>query len=202
MLQYRSTFTDKYLSRFSYFSTSIRNNYSQEASDSRRQWVENQTNTSLCNLAGWWEPNAPFDEEHLSGHVENAIGVIRLPVGVVGPVFIRGKYANGHFLVPAATVEGALLASSCRGANVSSKAGGIVAHAYRQRIMRVPLFYCDSAEDAESLGSWIQSSKSRLQEVVASVSRRAKLKSLEYFIDEEVGYELPNHNPRKICRSI
>ena len=66
---------------------------SQKAADARRRWAEDFTKTSLCNLDGWWEPHAEFDEEHLIGNIENAIGVIRISVGVVGPVKINGNWS-------------------------------------------------------------------------------------------------------------
>ncbi|XP_072025371.1 uncharacterized protein [Amphiura filiformis] len=162
-----------------------RGDYSQQAADARRKWVESVTKTSLSNLDGWWEPNAQFDEEHLIANIENAIGVIRIPVGVVGPIDIHGKYASGTYFVPASTLEGALLASASRGAALLNKAGGVDAHAYRQRIIRAPTFYCSSAEDAEKVGGWIQSCLPIFHEVVAGVSSRARLKSLDFFIDEE-----------------
>ncbi|XP_072035487.1 uncharacterized protein [Amphiura filiformis] len=162
-----------------------RGDYSQQAADARRQWAERFTKSSLSSLDGWWEPNDPFDEEHLIANIENAVGVIRIPVGVVGPIDIHGKYASGTFLVPASTTEGTLLASASRGAALLNKAGGVEAHAYRQRITRTPTFYCNSAEDAERVGGWIQSSLPILNEVVASVSKRAQLKSLDFFIEEE-----------------
>ncbi|XP_072018543.1 uncharacterized protein [Amphiura filiformis] len=161
-----------------------RGDYSQKAADARRQWVENVTKTSLSNLDGWWAPNAQFDEEHLIGNTENAIGVIRIPVGIVGPIDIHGKYASGTFLVPASTLEGALVASACRGAALLRKAGGVEAHAYRQRMVRAPTFCCESAEEAERLEGWIQNSLPILHEVVASVSKRARLKALDFVIDE------------------
>ncbi|XP_072036802.1 3-hydroxy-3-methylglutaryl-coenzyme A reductase 2-like isoform X2 [Amphiura filiformis] len=162
-----------------------RGDYSQQAADARRQWVESVTKTSLSSLDGWWEPNDPFDEEHLIANIENSIGVIRIPVGVVGPIDIHGKYASGTFFVPASTTEGTLLASATRGAALLNKAGGVKAHAYRQRITRAPTLYCNSAEDAERVGGWIQSSLPILHEVVASVSKRAQLKSVDFFIEEE-----------------
>ena len=78
------------------------------------------------------------------------------------------------------------MASACRGASALKKAGGIQAFAFRQRMIRAPTFFCDSPEGAGELGTWIQSSMPDLNRVVASVSKRAQLKSVDFFIDEEV----------------
>ncbi|XP_072036801.1 uncharacterized protein [Amphiura filiformis] len=179
-----------------------RGDYSQQAADARRQWVESVTKTSLSSLDGWWEPNDPFDEEHLIANIENSIGVIRIPVGVVGPIDIHGKYASGTFFVPASTTEGTLLASATRGAALLNKAGGVKAHAYRQRITRAPTLYCNSAEDAERVGGWIQSSLPILHEVVASVSKRAQLKSVDFFIEEETLGSTTCSSIRGIVRGV
>ena len=159
----------------------FRGNHSLKAAENRRRWVENITKTPLSNLQ-------LFHNKHPVASVENAIGVVSVPVGVVGPVEIHGKYANDTFFVPASTLQSSLVASACRGATALRKAGGVKASAYRQRVASVSTFFCDSPKGAEELGAWIGSSLADLTRVVTSVCKKAQLKSLDFFVDEKVKY--------------
>jgi len=38
-------------------------------------------------------------------NIENPIGAVQLPLGVAGPIAVRGHFANGDFLIPLATTE-------------------------------------------------------------------------------------------------
>src|SRR6202051_3298058 len=65
--------------------------------------------------------------EAYAANVENMIGTIKVPVGVIGPLRINGLHANGEFFVPLATTEAALVASYGRGADIASRRGGVTA---------------------------------------------------------------------------
>ena len=54
-------------------------------------------------------------------NIENMIGTVKVPVGVIGPLRINGLHAQGDFLVPLATSEAALVASYGRGAEVTDR---------------------------------------------------------------------------------
>ena len=52
------------------------------------------------------------------------IGTITIPLAVAGPVPMDGVHAQGEFLLPVATTEGALVASINRGAAALARSGG------------------------------------------------------------------------------
>ena len=52
------------------------------------------------------------------------IGTIAMPLAIAGPLPIHGEHAQGDFLLPVATTEGALVASINRGAAALAKSGG------------------------------------------------------------------------------
>ena len=60
-------------------------------------------------------------------NIENFIGTVKLPIGLAGPLRVRGLFANGDYYVPLATSEAALVASYSRGAQAITKAGGCTA---------------------------------------------------------------------------
>ena len=169
-----------------YICSLYRGDYSQEASDERRRWAEDMTGESLATLDGWWGPNANFESKYLKGRVENAIGVARIPIGLIGPININGKYANGSFVVPAATLEGTLCASSSRGCSALNASGGVQVCAFRQRMLRSPTVACGDPDQAQKLKEWIGANFHRFHDVVLSASKRAKLKEVTSFIDGKV----------------
>ncbi len=163
-----------------------RGEFSQTKCDARRKWVEGVTGSNLSALDGWWGPNAKFDEEYLVGNIEASIGTIRIPVGVIGPIHIHGRHTEGVYMVPAATTEGALLASANRGSKALNMSGGVHAYAYRQRMQCTPVIYCDDAAQAERLDMWIKDAIPRIREVIGSVSRKARLITINSLQDAEV----------------
>ena len=100
-----------------------RGSYKLEDCDLRRQWVEQFTSTSLSNVGQWLDPlNLQSQStEQFSGNIENLIGSAKIPLGVVGPLLIKGEHVNELILCPFATTEGAIVASGTRGANAITR---------------------------------------------------------------------------------
>jgi hydroxymethylglutaryl-CoA reductase (NADPH) len=71
-----------------------------------------------------YDAKAQEQLERYEHNVENYIGTVRLPVGVIGPLRVNGIFAKGDFYVPLATSEAALVASYGRGARLISSVGG------------------------------------------------------------------------------
>ena len=102
----------------------------------------------------------------------------RIPVGVIGPLRIRGTAANGDFYIPLATTEGALVASCQRGSQAISRAGGASACCLTESVSRAPCFAFDRMVDAGQFLAWVIPQHDRLQEVVTSTSRHCRLLDL------------------------
>ena len=73
--------------------------------EERRKAVEETTGTDLSPVADY-----SFSSEVASKNIENMIGTVQIPLGYAGPMRINGEYAEGDFLIPLATTEGALVA--------------------------------------------------------------------------------------------
>ncbi len=80
--------------------------------------VGESTRRALC------DPSASL--ETYEKNIENCIGTVQIPVGLAGPLRVRGMFATGDFYVPLATTEAALVASYSRGAQAITEAGGCV----------------------------------------------------------------------------
>ena len=82
-----------------------------EAAEIRRAALEKMTGVRLQDMAHY-----SMDIETASRrNCENMIGIAQVPVGIAGPLVVRGKHTNGNVFVPLATTEGALVASVNRG---------------------------------------------------------------------------------------
>lgn len=82
-------------------------------------------------------------------NIENFVGTVRVPVGIAGPVHVRGDEAKGEFYIPFATTEGTLVASTSRGMKVINESGGArVAVVSNGGIQRAPVFEFENFDQA------------------------------------------------------
>ena len=83
------------------------------------------------------------------------IGTVQVPVGVAGPVFVQGEYAQGSYYLPLATTEGALVASVNRGCSAITQAGGAQVRILHDGMTRAPVFAADSIVHAKQVADWV-----------------------------------------------
>ncbi len=148
--------------------------YTEEARLERLNFVRQQSRAPLDTIETF-----TMRPERLTGNVENLIGSVGIPVGVAGPLLFRGEDVQGPVLAPLATTEGALVASATRGANAITRSGGVSTRVIRQRMMRVPLFILSDTRAASLFCRWIPDHADEIREQVETVSRHARLISVE-----------------------
>ncbi|RFA98417.1 hydroxymethylglutaryl-CoA reductase (NADPH) [Pyrobaculum aerophilum] len=149
-----------------------------KAAEARRQYLEKVTGVKLENIG-----RTIIDLNTVVGrNIENVIGAVQIPVGVAGPLLVRGDYANGYFYVPLATTEGALVASVNRGAKFVTESGGARVKVLKDGMARAPLFRVPSLIDAVELVEWVTSHFEELKKVAESTTRFGKLKDIQHFI--------------------
>ena len=110
----------------------------------RRAFVEKKTGTQLKNI-GYFSLDA---ERAMRANIENMIGVTQVPLGVAGPLRVKGRFAYGDFFIPLATTEGALVASVNRGCTAINRSGGASAFIVAEGMTRAPVFRANSIEHA------------------------------------------------------
>ena len=115
-------------------------------------------------------------------NTENTIGAAQIPIGVAGPLLVRGLYANGSYYIPLATTEGALVASVNRGAKVVTENGGAKSIVIKDGMARAPLFKLPSAVDSVKFIDWVRLNLSRIKEVAESGSRHLRLNEVQPFV--------------------
>lgn len=113
--------------------------------------------------------------EPYSKNIENCIGTVKVPVGLAGPLRIRGMFASGDFYIPLATTEAALVASYARGARTISEAGGCVSILLQEGMRRTPGFGFSNLAQAGLFVIWCMEQRDALREVAAKTTRHGEL---------------------------
>ncbi len=151
--------------------------YSPEAVEARLRWARGVTGSGLENIS-----KTILRPETLAGNIENYIGAVQVPIGLAGPILVKGVYTDGYVPVPIATTEGALVSSISRGARLCNHAGGVKVHVTRQRMVRAPVFFCQDMDGAVNLERWLMNNIRRIEEKAHSVSSVARLTEIIPFV--------------------
>ncbi len=144
----------------------------------RRRFIERKIGSQLPSLA-----STIIDFDEIVGrNIENPIGAVQVPVGIIGPLKINGEYAKGEFYVPLATTEGALVASVSRGAKAITLSGGAKTRILYDGMTRAPLLWTPSVEEALRLVEWVKQSFNEIKAVAESTTRHGKLVDIKPYI--------------------
>jgi len=149
-----------------------------KAAEIRRLFLEKVTGAQLKNI-GYFSIDLNVTARR---NIENPIGVGQVPMGIAGPLRVKGDYANGEFYIPLCTTEGALVASVNRGCSAITESGGARAKIIRDYMARAPLFITPSIEHAYKLVQWVREHKKEIEEVFNSVDPFVKLIDIQPWI--------------------
>lgn len=133
---------------------------------------------------------ARHDAALYARNVENYIGTVNVPVGLVGPMRVNGLCASGDYMVPLATTEAALVASYARGAAIATRAGGISAALLYEGVLRSPAFVFADLLEAGVFVAWLAANEPLLKTAAESTTRHGKLFAIEPHIDGEIVFLL------------
>jgi len=111
-------------------------------------------------------------------HCENLAGAAQIPLGLVGPLWVRGEEISEQVLVPMATTEGALLASVNRGCRAITAAGGALVWSEEVGMTRAPVFRVGGIEQARRLLAWLDENEERVRRHAEDTSRYLRLLEL------------------------
>ena len=135
-------------------------------------WAETGADPAARDvLLGW----AHDDLASYEGNIENVIGLLRLPLGLAGPLRVNGLAASGDYWIPLATTEAALVASYHRGCRLLSAAGGCSAMILNESLSRAPGFVFESAVEAGRLVVWVLEHFDEFHAVVATTTAHGRL---------------------------
>lgn len=153
--------------------------------------------------------------DSFAGNIENFIGMAQMPIGLAGPLSVKGTYAKGDFYIPMATTEGALVASYNRGMKACTEAGGITSICMKEGVQRCPAFKFKDLETAIHFSEWVLTKKEIFNEIIAQTSQYAKLSNLksniegntviitlEYFTGDASGQNMVTICSDRVCKYI
>ncbi len=124
---------------------------------------------------------AGLDLSQYARNCENVIGVVTLPVGVVGP--LRTEEGR-EYRLPLATTEACLVASVNRGAKVLRQAGGATVRVRHCGISRAPVYRLLKQMTEAEVRVWVAENEARLQAACETVSGHTRLLRTEVRVVE------------------
>eukprot|EP00758_Cryptobia_borreli_P006270 Tbor_TRINITY_DN5108_c0_g1::TRINITY_DN5108_c0_g1_i1::g.26237::m.26237/K00021/HMGCR; hydroxymethylglutaryl-CoA reductase (NADPH) len=121
-------------------------------------------------------PYKDYDWSKVMGqNCENVIGYVPIPIGLAGPIIIDGIEVP----LPMATTEGALVASTHRGARAINQSGGCTAIVLSEGMTRAPLVSLDSLSEVARLKEFCVDEFENIKKAFESTTRFGKLISLK-----------------------
>lgn len=153
------------------------NSHNAMSMDKRVSWVNERFNFDLDAII-----KHQIDPRRLRGVVENFIGAVQIPVGLVGPLKVNGELADGLFMAPFATVEGVITLSATRGAKVINDSGGIRVKILKRQMTRAPVFQFNNLDECESFIQWIKQHYTSIEEECNKLSRHGRLEEIQEYI--------------------
>ena len=150
--------------------------HTEEMAQRRRTFVAEHTGVDLHHLATYSQ-----DPEALAGNIEHFTGVAQVPVGIAGPLRVRGEEADGDFLVPLATTEGTLVASYNRGMRLAREAGGVFTTVLDDAMQRAPVFVFDNARQARDFGERVERDFEQIRARAEETTGSGRLRNIEQY---------------------
>lgn len=141
-----------------------------------------------ADKAELFDAKAQEQLERYEHNIENYIGTLRLPVGVIGPLRVNGIFAKGDFYVPLATSEAALVASYGRGARLISSVGGATTATLAEGVHRSPGFAFGTTTEAGLFVAWVCENFELLEAAAQKTTRHGKLVEISPHVEGDHVY--------------
>jgi hydroxymethylglutaryl-CoA reductase (NADPH) len=151
-----------------------RGQYTAGARRRRLDWIRERSGAPLETLE---EPGV--DARRLTSNLENFVGTIEVPVGLAGPLLFAGEHATGYITAPLATTEGALVASTCRGAKAVGSGDGVVTRVLHRQVLRAPFYEFKDLGTALRFVRWVEDHLPEIREQAEMVTRHGRLLGIE-----------------------
>lgn len=187
-----------------------RSNYTKEFVTRRREWLSGKAGVKFSHISYF-----SSEPEEFRGNIENFVGVAQVPIGIVGPLLVKGDFANGMFYVPFATTEGAIVETYQRGAIALTKSGGADVFIGKDENHLDPIFLFKNNREAKGFVAWVNDNFMRIKERAESttgfgkllrvtphlVARRVIL-DFAYHTGDAMGANMINIATEEVCKFI
>lgn len=151
-------------------------NLTENADKIRLVYLEKKLNINLEGIS-----KSILSVSECKGNIENMIGSVQIPLGIAGPVFINGDYANGDFFLPLATTEGALVASVNRGCKIlnNSKIDVLIINDEQTRSL---LFKAKNIREVKKFLIWVEKNFEKLKKIGEETSNHLEIRKIETYV--------------------
>lgn len=157
--------------------------YAPEIIAARQRYLSEFTGTTLEHITKY-----SFDPHLTKGNIESFVGVAQVPIGLAGPLHIRGEHAQGEFLIPLATTEGTLVASYNRGMKVINESGGAICTVVEDCMQRAPVFIFEDARGARDFKQWIDDHFEQIAAAAEATTSVGKLLYIDTFLASKFAF--------------
>ncbi len=178
-----------------------------------RRW--NLLNASDAARAELLDPMTVGRMSVYGKNIENFIGTIKMPVGIAGPLRVRGLFARGDYYIPLATTEAALVASYTRRAQTLSDAGGCTSVVVNEGVSRSPVFGFEDIVQAGHFVVWVTGHIEAFRKEAESTTHHGKLEDvritlegnhvfllIEYLTGDAAGQNMVTIATQAVCQYI
>lgn len=148
-----------------------------DAVTARQAYVHRVTGVRPTHVARF-----SFDLPETIGNIERLVGAAQVPLGLAGPLRVRGEHLDEEVIVPLATTEGTLVASYSRGMKALTRAGGARVTVSADAMQRAPVFAFDDARAARDFVGWVEANAAGIRAAAEATSRVAKLLYVEPYL--------------------
>jgi len=148
----------------------VNQGYTRQQIEHRRRWAEETMGCSLESVG-----STDLVGEQLRGNIENPIGAAQMPLGLAGPLRIRGEHAEGDYYVPLATTEGALVRSYERGMIVLTRSGGVDVRIREDRNRVSPIFSFADIPQAHTFAEQVDGHFANMRAVAEATTGHGRL---------------------------
>ncbi len=123
-----------------------------DASIIRCEDIEEKSGISLSFIKSSQIDNCSLigGEKILSG-IEMKVGAALIPMGIAGPMLVKGQYVNDNVYIPLATNEAALVAGVQRGIKAINMSGGLKTLVHYDGMSRAPMIEAPDIYEARNL---------------------------------------------------
>lgn len=176
----------------------------------RREWLKEKIKSDLKHIAHF-----SFKPEVVKKNIENFIGVAQVPLGIAGPLKIKGSYSDGIYYVPFATTEATLVQTYERGMVVITKSGGANVKVINDEISLSPVFVLYDSTEVMKLKGWLDENFLEIKKSAESTTKHGKLLRITsypvgnrlilnfwYFTADAMGMNMINIATDQACQFI
>lgn len=168
---------------------------------------------SLSGVASKLKHISQDDNTIRSAKIENCVGSVQVPVGIAGPLHVKGPEGiDADLYAPLATCESTLVASCSRGCKLFNSSGGVQFKLLRDIMTRAPVFWFSSVEDAASFYDLLPGLFSEFRDAAQSTSKHVRLVKMdpqivgrtvhvifEYYSGNAAGQNMVTFATQKAC---